>query len=788
MEELLFNLELKLDEANRKIDSLLSTTEKKAKSSGDKAGRAFGSAFASVAGGIIAKISVDRIFDQSNKAIQSFRTLQSSNIVLRGAVNAVNKAGREQNSILQSTTATIEEKGRALGYSTDQLYEEEKATTGSSRANFQLEKDIKRAEYAIEDQTNAIENQITALNENIKALDKKSKQEIQTIRNAKGYNTLTDEQYTLEKELNDLEIQKLEALKIGDTFASIFADNLIKAKKVDLDLTEEKIRKIDLETQKVEESYKTQIDSLKEQALILRQEISEKKNKFDIDIEPARRKLEELKELSSQSTGGGISKTFKPAILKEIEEATKNPFKEIKLGDVEKAVDSFYKDVNGIVGRSTLVKSFSDLLRAGITDVGDISSVLKGFVDIASAGKSPFISMDTALSQLTEQFRTQNAQLGENAGLTEEYLTPGTGIIARGLETLQAQGQLIGKNARELTNEEKALASRVGLMPIMAMSQDIFNEKLEEGALASEEFSARTRELQEAVGKGLAPIQIAFFEAITPLIVALTQFVKDNPKIAGAFILIAGVITALASAILFLIPIVQGVITLFGAKAGVGLGATLLSLAGPIGWVILALAGITTALTVLYQESDVFRERINSAFKFVSEAVTGLQENFFLNFGKILGFFISLPIKIPFWIYQAIFAIANTIKDFNWSDVWVPMLIYFTSGQFIKDLNKIKQSLKDFFQGFLDGIFQGTPLEGKIKLSNVGFKDGGYTGNGNPNEVAGFVHKNEIVMNPEQMAGLLHALSALGSINQTFNQNNYGGTSSIGFPVPYGIT
>lgn len=792
MDELVFNLELKLDEANRKIDILLSNTEKKAKNSGDKAGRAFGKQFASIVGGIIAKISFDKIVNQSNKAIQAYRNLQSSNIVLRSAVDAINKTGLEQNSILQSTTASLEEKGRALGYSTSQLYEEVKATGGASKANFQLEKDIKLAEYALEDQTNAIEEQISALNANISALDKKSKQEVQAIRNAKGYGDLTDEQYSLQKELNDLEIQKLEATKAGDTFAALFAENLIKAKRVDLNLTDEKIKKIDLETKKVEESYKTQIDALKEQAAVFRQEISAQKNKFDLDIEPARRKLEELKDLASQNSGGGgTTKAFKPAILQEIEDAAKNPFEELSMSDVEKAVNTFYKDFNGVVGRSTVVQGFSDLLRAGVGDVEDISTVMKGFIDIASAGKTPFISMDAAVAQLTQQFRTQNAQLGESAGLTEEYLTPGTGIIARGLESLQSQGILIGKNARELTDEQKAMAAREGLVPIMAMSQDVFNEKLNSGALATEEFAARTRELQEAIGEGLAPVQVAFFEAITPLILILTQFAKDNPQIVVAFVLIAGAITSIIGAVLLLSPLVGSLVTLFAGKAGVGLGASILAMAGPIGWIVLALVGIGTALVILYQKSETFRDKINSSFEFVKNAVEGLKDNFWLNIGRIIGFFANLPVKLLFWVAQALWGIKQAVANFDWAGVWKAMIDYFNSDKFGEDLKKAFQAIRDLLQGFLEGLFKGTPFEGKINLFSKGggsFKEGGYTGSGGENELAGVVHKNEAVLNPKQMAGLIHALSKLGNSTQTFQQNIYGGGSNVGFPVPYRIT
>jgi len=97
------------------------------------------------------------------------------------------------------------------------------------------------------------------------------------------------------------------------------------------------------------------------------------------------------------------------------------------------------------------------------------------------------------------------------------------------------------------------------------------------------------------------------------------------------------------------------------------------------------------------------------------------------------------------------------------------------------------RSVIDFLNGYMEGALKGTPLEGKFKISGGNYKQGGYTGNGGPNEVAGIVHKNEAVMNPSQMAGLIFAISKLGGGNQSYTQNNYGGMSNNGFPLPYSI-
>jgi hemoglobin-like flavoprotein len=811
MEELLFNLELKLDEADKKLDNLLSKAEKKAGESGKQAGKSFGNAFASIAGGILAGISFSSIFNQANKAIQSYRNLQGANLVLESAVESVNKTNLRQNQILQSTTASLEEKGRALGYSTSQLYEEVKATQSSGKANYELEKTINKAENALEDQTRAIENQIRATEANIKALQEKSRAEVQAIRNAKNYGGLTDEQYALEKELTDLEIQKLEIAKTGDTFATIYAENAIKAKRLDLNLVDQKIKKIDLETKKVEDGYKSQIDALKSQVTVFRDQISAQKNQFDIDIAPAKRKLEELKSAASGGGGGSTKiKQFKPEIIQEIEDSMKNPFEQIKMGDVSKAVDDFYKKFNGVVGRSTIVQGFSDLLRSGVYEINDITSVLSGFLDIASAGKTPFITMDTALMQLTQQFRTMNAQLGESAGLTEEYLTPNSGIIARGLESLQAQGILVGKNAKELTNEQKAMAAREGLIPIMSASQNIFNKKLNDGTLASEEFGAKTRELYEAFGKALAPAQTAFYEALTPLVVMLTNFVSDNPQIAKSFVIISAALVGIISTALILIPAIGTLSTAFaglGAWLAVnvplitaitasfgagGFGAALLTALAALNPVIVGLGALLGFLVLLYTQSEKFREGFSAAAKFVGEAVAGLKDNFALNIGKIIGFFVSLPAKLVFWIGVALFDIFNTIRNFDWASAWQGFTDYFTKGQWKTDLKKGLEAISQFLEGFFDGIFAGTPLEGKIKLINKNqknsWKGGGFTGLGNSNEIAGVVHRNESVLNPEQMSGLIHAIAKIGgSTSISYQQNNYGGQSNTWFPLPYAI-
>lgn len=60
--------------------------------------------------------------------------------------------------------------------------------------------------------------------------------------------------------------------------------------------------------------------------------------------------------------------------------------------------------------------------------------------------------------------------------------------------------------------------------------------------------AAQTR-MNVALGESLQPAKQAFYEAITPLITKLTEWIEMNPKVTASLTLVIGAITGLITAV-----------------------------------------------------------------------------------------------------------------------------------------------------------------------------------------------------------------------------------------------
>jgi hypothetical protein len=82
---------------------------------------------------------------------------------LSGAIKAVNTQETNRIAVLNDSTKSIEQQAMALGISTDDIYENTKATKSNEGSIKALERQIKRKERALEDETKAIKTNISAI-------------------------------------------------------------------------------------------------------------------------------------------------------------------------------------------------------------------------------------------------------------------------------------------------------------------------------------------------------------------------------------------------------------------------------------------------------------------------------------------------------------------------------------------------------------------------------------------------------------------------------------------------
>ena len=95
--------------------------------------------------------------------------------------------------------------------------------------------------------------------------------------------------------------------------------------------------------------------------------------------------------------------------------------------------------------------------------------------------------------------------------------------------------------------------------------------------------------------------------------------------------------------------------------------ASILGFIGALKIIVEVISWVVSGITWLV-------EQFKAGFAWIKQGVTGLKDHFWENVGFIIGFFATLPIKIPFYIAAALIAAANFIRNMDWgailSNIW----------------------------------------------------------------------------------------------------------------------
>ena len=127
-------------------------------------------------------------------------------------------------------------------------------------------------------------------------------------------------------------------------------------------------------------------------------------------------------------------------------------------------------------------------------------------------------------------------------------------------------------------------------------------------------------------------------------------------------------------------------------------------------------------------------EQIKNGIAFVVDRANYLKNNFWEVIGSILGFFATLPIKIPFYIASAIMWVVNYIRNIDWGGIWNTIYNALTNmlskipSAFMNMINGIRNldwgsigksianAVLGFMEGAINGAFAGLPGAPKVRL------------------------------------------------------------------------
>ena len=839
-------LQLNTTAAESKLRGLVSRVTPNATAAGSRAGGQFASAFsasvAGLAGTLGALFSFNRIFGGIRNAVSSANAIVATNIQLQGTVRAVNNRYAQQNAILTDTTKSYEQRAAAIGLTSDKIFAEEKASQSAKNATNGLERSLRLQERAFDDSIKPIERFIknkerliksnrreeAAIQKTIKALEREEKQRLDLIRRQRGASTLEDEELVLDRKINQLEIQR-DQLELQGLNA-FFINNQIDQLEVERSLIRNKLDDIEFETKEVENQFEIKKQNANEEIAlirerrdvilneidIVRQDLEDRKLQFDIDIEPLKRKIEDIQDSISAASGSVsaaapvVKDEYKDLIDELSAEAQNNPPQLFSVEDVNKSVDKILSegidgvDVAQIINRQSLIKSFNDTLFA-TQDIEKAEVLVKRFIESQAAAKSSNIDSNKAVENLGFAYRTNNSQLGNLSGIAENFATR---IIPLGTQALLdqalAEGDLTtAQRLREgvLTKAEEEEAKYLGTLQVTEDTKGALVDLEEAGALELDKYRNTINETKIAIGQGLLPAFNEFLGVLTPLLEGFGEFSKNNPKVISGFAglgvvlsaigvlafpliavfkLVAATIAAKAPVILFLKNAWAGLSLLWGALTTGGIPALIsgiVTILGPVGLVVAAVGGVIAIVVLLYKRSEFVRDRLNRVFQTIRNYVTSFKDNWQERIGEIIGFFITLPIKLGLFVGKAITSIATLIWN-NRDKIWAGFRTGFENViNWIKniDLGQVLRSVGNGFRSFAIGIFKGVlggipGAEGFINTieSRIPkFRDGGIIdgpGDERSDSILARVSRGEAILNASAVKDL--GAAKISAINQ----------------------
>lgn len=220
------------------------------------------------------------------------------------------------------------------------------------------------------------------------------------------------------------------------------------------------------------------------------------------------------------------------------------------------------------------------------------------------------------------------------------------------------------------------------------------------------------------LGEQLLPQINKIIESLKPLFTQIGSFISENPKLVLSLLAVSAALGGVGIAIIALTPVIAALATPVGliAIAIAALGFIWINNFGNIQGIVGGLASFIGSTLV---------PAIQSGFNFIVEKIMWLKDNWAEAIGFIIGFFATLPIKLPFFALQAALAVVNIIKSINWGAVWDGVKnAAITAFNFIKGIKwgdilvnigkGIGNAIIGLIEGAIKGAVSGVPGLGKL--------------------------------------------------------------------------
>lgn len=148
---------------------------------------------------------------------------------------------------------------------------------------------------------------------------------------------------------------------------------------------------------------------------------------------------------------------------------------------------------DGILPITSSAKGLQNLMAGGL-GLDQASDLIQTFMDRAAFGRSRSIEFGTAIENLTQAFRTEQSQLSDASGMTENYS-----------QILEVGANQMGKNVESLTAAERAQAKFLGIQQLSAAQAGNYAQYLETDAAAQDHYNYQIEQTQRLLGAAIQP-------------------------------------------------------------------------------------------------------------------------------------------------------------------------------------------------------------------------------------------------------------------------------------------
>lgn len=475
-------------------------------------------------------------------------------------------------------------------------------------------------------------------------------------------------------------------------------------------------------------------------------------------------------------------------------------------GAAKRAAQDLAKD--GLMGVADAATGLKNLLAAGFS-LEQATTLMDRFKDSAAFGRQGSLEFGQAVASATEGIKNGNSILVDNAGVTKNLSVM---LTEAGFSAAD-----MGKASTD-AGVRQAIYNGI-LKETQAQLGD--SEKLSNsfaGAQARAAASADT--LRASVGNAIQTALAPLLQAVTPVIAAITRWVQQHQQLAGAiaigvtiFLSLLAVIGLIAVGVALLAPAIGAAGTILGVTGGIA--------AAVFFGIPLAVAACVALVIAYWQPiSGFFQGLWNGIVSFfglavgwIAERADYLKNHFWETVGFIIGFFATLPFKLPIYVYQAISAIIGWLAGVDWGSVFASIGRAFGSvwdgikgmaqnlwnwlravdwGSVISGVGRsIGNAIIGMIEGAINGALSGIPGSPKVSIprfaTGTNFAPGGmaWVGERGP-ELVNLPRGSQVHTNAQskQMAGRQNRGGDIHVTNNNYTQLDYDrGIAELGFKL-----